>query len=145
MAEKKAAETEATWTAVTFRSEGGLYAFGIETITEIMTATEVTPIPGLPRHIPGVINLRGEVIPVIDFRRRLGFEDAEPTGKETFMVISHDGVTAAVKTDMVVTSVTYTAKDYMTFGGDSAAAGIIMDVGERITLIDPQKLLKDKR
>ncbi len=140
----KQEENEASWTAVTFRSEGGLYAFGIETIAEILTASEVTPIPGLPPYIPGVINLRGEVIPVIDFRRRLGFEDAAPTGRETFMVIESEGTTAAIKTDMVVTSVTYTAKEYMTFGEDSVAAGIITNGGERITLIDPKKLLEKK-
>ena len=128
--------------AVIFRSEGGLYAFGIETLTEILSLSEVTPIPGLPDYIPGVINLRGEVIPVIDFRRKLGFEDVPLTGRETFMVIEVNGITAAIKTDSVVTSVTYTDENYMPIEEKSIAAGIILDNGERITLIDAVQLLE---
>ena len=128
--------------AVTFRSEGGLYAFGIETLTEILQLSEVTPIPGLPPHILGVINLRGEVIPVIDLRKRLGFEDIPPTGHETFMVISVNGTTAAIKTDGVVTSVTYTDETYMPIEEESVAAGIILDGSDRITLINAEKLLE---
>lgn len=128
-------------TAVIFRSEGGLYAFGIETLTEILSVREVTPIPGLPDYILGVINLRGEVIPVLDLRRRLGFEDAEPTGREAFLVIECGGTAAAIRTDTVVTGVTYGKEDYMPFEEESIAAGIITDGDDRITLIDPNKLL----
>ena len=127
--------------AVTFRSEGGVYAFGIETLTEILPMMEVTKIPGLPPHILGVINLRGEVIPVIDLRRRLGFEEGEVTGRETFMIISVGGTTAAVKTDGVETSVSYTRDNYMPFDEKSIAAGIIIDGSERITLIDAERLI----
>ena len=128
--------------AVIFRSEGGLYAFGIETLTEILPVSEVTGIPGLPPHILGVINLRGEVIPVIDFRRRLGFGEAEATGHETFMIISVNGTAAAIKTDGVETSVNYTPDTYMPLTEESIAAGIILDGNERITLIDAVKLLE---
>ena len=136
-------EHDGTSTVVTFRSEGGLYAFGIESITEILGDREVTPVPGLPDYVPGVINLRGEVIPVIDLRRRLGFEDAEPTGREALFVIGSDGVTAAVRADTVVTSVTYGQDSYMAFEEESVAAGIIISEGENITLLDPKKLLKN--
>ena len=132
-------------TAVIFRSEGGLYAFGIEILSEILSDREVTPVPCLPGYVPGVINLRGEVIPVIDLRRRLGFEDAEPTGREALLVIECDGVTAAVRADTVVTSVTYENESYMPFEEESIAAGIILDGEEQITLIDPKKLLKSEK
>ena len=131
-----------TRSAVIFRSEGGLYAFGIETLTEILPLSDVTSVPCLPPHILGVINLRGEVIPVIDLRRRLGFEDVPPTGRETFMVISVNGTTAAIKTDGVVTSVTYSDENYMPIEEESIAAGIILDGNDRITLIDTEKLLE---
>ena len=132
-----------TSTVVTFRPEGGLYALGIETLTEILGDREVTPVPGLPDYVLGVINLRGEVIPVIDLRRRLGFADAEPTGREALFIIESDGVTAAGRADTVVTSVTYDESSYMAFEEESVAAGIILDGEEQITLIDPKKLLKN--
>ncbi len=47
-------------------------AISIEVVREILIAPVVTPLPGAPVHLRGLIDVRGEVMPVIDLRRRLG-------------------------------------------------------------------------
>lgn len=65
----------------------GKEEFGIDIarIVEISKRQKVFQLPNLPDFVAGVINLRGEVIPVIDLRRRFGVEDIR--GKERIVVI----------------------------------------------------------
>ncbi|MDH5599777.1 MAG: chemotaxis protein CheW [Gammaproteobacteria bacterium] len=51
----------------------GKERFGVDilTVQEIIRSTEVTPVPNSPSFVEGVINLRGDIIPVIDLRKRL--------------------------------------------------------------------------
>lgn len=55
-----------------FRSSGILYAMSTEFLNEIFTSVSITPVPMVPEYISGVINLRGAVVPIIDFRMLLG-------------------------------------------------------------------------
>ena len=64
-----------------FRSEGGLYAFGIETLSEILSEREVTPVPCLPEYV--LASLR-EAVPLFDKKLRgYALPDAVLTGVET--------------------------------------------------------------
>jgi purine-binding chemotaxis protein CheW len=51
----------------------GRERFGVDilAVQEIIRSTEVTPVPNSPSFVEGVINLRGDIIPVIDLRKRL--------------------------------------------------------------------------
>jgi purine-binding chemotaxis protein CheW len=135
-------------TAVIFKSGGGLFAFHISSLVEINSRTDITFVPRLPDYISGVINLMGDVIPVIDFRRRLGFPDTEYTQRSCLMVIKGETDMAAVKVDEVMTSVNYGEDEFLTLPeGGSIAAGYIVpknkDGGtERITLIDAEKIFE---
>lgn len=66
----------------------GEQEFGVDilSVQEIRGYTAVTPIPNAPRHVAGVINLRGVVVPVIDLRTRFGLPAVEPT-KFTVIVL----------------------------------------------------------
>jgi purine-binding chemotaxis protein CheW len=57
---------------VTFHLAGEEYGVEIGSVQEIIRATDITPVPGAPGHVRGVINLRGKIIPVVDLRRRFG-------------------------------------------------------------------------
>jgi len=63
--------------------------FGVEIIKvkEIIRMVEITRVPGAPSFIEGVINLRGKVIPVIDFRKRLGMEPRDWDSKTRIIVV----------------------------------------------------------
>ncbi|WP_448379407.1 chemotaxis protein CheW [Fervidobacterium sp.] len=62
---------------VTFELAGGIYAFRIEGIQEIIRYTDPTPVPGAPHYLKGFIELRKIVLPLIDLRTLLGMESVE--------------------------------------------------------------------
>ena len=52
------------------------YGVEILNVQEIKSWGPCTPLPRAPRHLLGVINLRGAIVPIIDLRRRFGLDDA---------------------------------------------------------------------
>src|SRR6266699_4412793 len=62
------------------------YAISIERVKEIIEYSSVTKVPKVPRWIRGVINLRGNVVPVVDLAVRFGL-DERPITKTTCIVI----------------------------------------------------------
>ncbi len=72
----------------------GREMFGVDIlmVQEIIRETPITPIPNAPDFIEGVINLRGNIIPVIDLRRRLNLRQAEaPDGNIWIMILNVEG------------------------------------------------------
>ena len=55
-----------------FRSGEILYAINTEFVDEILTNVAITRVPMVPEYIAGVINLRGGIVPIVDFRLLLG-------------------------------------------------------------------------
>jgi purine-binding chemotaxis protein CheW len=62
------------------------YAVGIQRVKEIIEYTAITKVPKVPMWIRGVINLRGNVVPVVDLAVRFGMEE-RPITKTTCIVI----------------------------------------------------------
>jgi len=65
-------EEEQATQYLTFRLAGKLYAIGILDVDEIIEPSDITEMPRSPDYIRGVINLRGNVVPVIDLTARMG-------------------------------------------------------------------------
>lgn len=63
------------------------YAFEIEKIREISRLPQITPAPNVPKHVRGIINMRGNVIPVIDIRMRLGFRSFDEEANELISML----------------------------------------------------------
>ena len=61
------------------------YGVDILRVQEIRSYEKVTPVPGAPPHLKGVVNLRGAVVPIIDLRVRFG--RAEPRYDELTVVV----------------------------------------------------------
>ena len=59
-------------------------------ILELIRMVAISPLPDAPEWIPGVINLRGTLVPVVDLRKRFGIS-AEPNGLETPIAIFESG------------------------------------------------------
>lgn len=64
---------------VTFQLAEELFGVEVTRTREILSRTPVTKVPQTPDYMLGVINLRGQVVPVIDMRLKLGL----PAGEET--------------------------------------------------------------
>jgi purine-binding chemotaxis protein CheW len=66
------------------------YGVDISQIQEIIRMVEITHVPRTPEFMEGVINLRGQLIPIVDLRTRFGMERAEPT-KNTRIIVTDIG------------------------------------------------------
>jgi purine-binding chemotaxis protein CheW len=55
------------------------FALDIYSVREILDMTEITRVPHMPRYMPGLVNVRGGAVPVIDLRLKFGMEAAERT------------------------------------------------------------------
>jgi purine-binding chemotaxis protein CheW len=73
---------------VIFKLANESYGIDIDFVENIEKYTEITRVPYTKKYIKGVINLRGNIIPVIDVRRRFGTEDKEPDKDSRIMIIN---------------------------------------------------------
>lgn len=81
---------EAQLHLVTFKLGKEEYGVDINSVQEIIRATDITPVPGAPAHVRGVINLRGRIIPVIDLRLRFRLPEIED-GEDRRIVVVEAG------------------------------------------------------
>jgi purine-binding chemotaxis protein CheW len=72
---------------VTFEMYGEAFALPILDVREIILPTAVTPVPQAPAFVEGVINLRGQIIPVVDLRKRFGLAPADSTEDRRIIVV----------------------------------------------------------
>ncbi|HEX9306334.1 MAG TPA: chemotaxis protein CheW [Anaeromyxobacter sp.] len=75
----------------TFRIGGEDYAVDIMRVREIIHPLPITPVPRAPAFVEGVIRLRGDVIPVLDVRKRLGLPATPPTRRSRFLLVNVAG------------------------------------------------------
>ena len=68
-------------------SDGLLYGVDAEQVETIITDHTITRLPRVPHYVRGIINLRGQIIPIIDIRLRLG----KPQADESCIVVVNEG------------------------------------------------------
>ena len=66
------------------------YGIEILKVQEIIGLLRITPVPNTPKHMRGVINLRGKVVPVVDIRERFAMSQVEAT-KQTCIIVVRSG------------------------------------------------------
>jgi len=72
---------------LTFTLQDEIYGIGILKVREIIGYMDVTPVPQTPVFVKGVVNLRGQVIPVINLRQKFGMEETEVTEETCIIVV----------------------------------------------------------
>ena len=78
---------EAETQLVVFRLGNEEYGVDIQQVREIIKVTDVTRVPKAPEFIEGVINLRGQITPVMDLRMRLDLPESQK-GEDTRIIIT---------------------------------------------------------
>lgn len=86
---------------VTFKIDSVEYGVRIANVQEINRMTEVTKVPKAPHCIEGIVNLRGNVIPVLNLRRLFNLPEKAITDATRIIIIDHNGK----RTGLVVDSV----------------------------------------
>ncbi|HNI12355.1 MAG TPA: chemotaxis protein CheW, partial [bacterium] len=82
-----------------FRSGNSDYAVELEYVKEIIRSVAVSPMNELPPFAPGVINLRGEIIPIIDFLLRSGAGATTLRLKSRIIITRIHDITAGLLVD----------------------------------------------
>lgn len=84
---------------LTFIANGLTYGVDTTHVVEIATDYSIRPLPMVPDYIKGIINLRGQIIPIIDFRLRLGNQFSQES--DSTVILQVDSTTIGMKVDSV--------------------------------------------
>lgn len=77
------------------------YGMDISKINAIEKYTGVVPVPNAPSYILGILNLRGDVVPVYSLRKKFGMPEAARDDKTQLLVTKQDGMLVGYKVDSV--------------------------------------------
>ncbi len=86
---------------VCFRIADEEYGMDIMHVREIIRIETVTVVPNAPEHVCGIVNLRGNVLPVIDLRRMFGHDPGQPSAQNRILVIESEGRSTGFVVDAV--------------------------------------------
>ncbi len=86
---------------VTFRLAGETYGINVMQVQEVLRYTEIAPVPGAPAYVIGIINLRGNVVTVIDTRQRFGLMPGEITDNTRIVIIEAEKHVVGILVDSV--------------------------------------------
>ena len=86
---------------VIFKVNDGEYGLDVSNVNAIETLTNVVPVPNAANHILGIMNLRGDVLPVFSLRTKFGLQEVPVTEQTKIIVTDSNGVTIAIKVDEV--------------------------------------------
>jgi len=77
------------------------YGVDILQVKEIKRLTEITRVPNAPDHVEGVINLRGNIIPVVDLHKRFELGTVEATDESRIVIVNVQDITVGITVDAV--------------------------------------------
>lgn len=92
---------EVTEGVVVANIAGQAYAFPIGTVREVVQVVEPTPMPNWPQHVLGLIEIRGELVPLLDVAEALGHTKTRISVTQLVLVLALDNKTVGVLVDAV--------------------------------------------
>ncbi|MGN1394159.1 MAG: chemotaxis protein CheW [Succinivibrionaceae bacterium] len=135
---------------VTFHLDKEVYGVNVMQVKEVLRYTDIAPVPGAPAYVLGIINLRGNVVTVIDTRMRFGLEPGVITDSSRIVIIEASNQVVGILVDSVAEVVDLNSGDIdpaPNVGTEESAQfikGVSNRENELLILIDLNKLLTDK-
>ncbi len=86
---------------VTYYLDNEIYGIDVMHVQEVLRITEIAPVPGAHDYVLGIINLRGNVVTVIDTRRRFGLDPKESDDLSRIIVVEVDDNVIGLLVDSV--------------------------------------------
>ena len=126
-----------------------VYGIEIRHVMEIVGIQEITQLPEMPHYIKGIINLRGNIIPLLDVRLRFGKEPREYDDRTCVIVVDILGTRVGLIVDSVSEVITIPDEDITELPKMGSISGNrylkkVGKVGEEVKLlIDCEKLLTE--
>lgn len=134
---------------VTYRLGDETYGINVMQVQEVLRHTEIAPVPGAPEYVIGIINLRGNVVTVIDTRARFGLPEGEITDNTRIVIIEADEHIVGIMVDSVAEVVYLKSSeiDSATSVGTEESTKFIQGVSNRddelLILVDLNRMLND--
>lgn len=134
---------------VCFGVSDQIYGLPILAVQEVLREAQIEPVPGAAPQVLGVINLRGNVITVLDLRLRLGFPAPAAGAESRIVVVDHRGESFGLLVDRVADVrkvIDAAVKPAPNVGAGNSSArvhGVYTRDGELVTLLDPGSLIEE--
>ena len=134
---------------VTFEMDNESYGISVSEVHEVLRFTEIAPVPGAPSFIIGIINLRGNVVTVIDTRSRFGLPSKEIDDSTRIIINEIEGQQVGILVDSVAEVVDIHSSDIEpapNVGNEDTSRyiqGVTSLKGELLIIIDLSKLLTE--
>jgi purine-binding chemotaxis protein CheW len=96
---------------VTFVLNEQRYALPLESVQRVVRMAETTPLPKAPDIVLGVIDLRGQIVPVLSMRKRFGLPEPEPNLNDQLLVADTTTRTVALVVNLVTGVIERTAEE----------------------------------
>lgn len=132
---------------VTFRLANETYGINVMQVQEVLRFTDIAPVPGAPIYVLGIINLRGNVVTVIDTCQRFGLPPIDITDNTRIVIIETNQQVIGILVDAVAEVVYLKRSEIETtpnVGNDEAAKfiqGVSHKDNQLLILVDLNKLL----
>jgi purine-binding chemotaxis protein CheW len=88
---------------VEFRLASETYAIERALVRSVLPLKDLTPLPGTPSFVRGVVNVRGQIVPVIDIRKFFDLPEAGIADVHMIIIVHHQGVELGIDADAVTT------------------------------------------
>ncbi|MCR4651368.1 MAG: chemotaxis protein CheW [Lachnospiraceae bacterium] len=128
-----------------------LYGVDIDIIDNIVRPQNVTRVPNVPEYIKGVINIRGEIVPIMSIRLKMDLPEDEITKNTRFIIIKTEQYgKIGMIVDCVKEVITLESSDIEPINHSSKDAGVqyVTAVGKTgdtlVSLLDINAVLLDK-
>lgn len=135
---------------VTFRLDDETYGINVMQVQEVLRYSEIAPVPGAPDYVLGIINLRGNVVTVIDTRQRFGLTSTDVTDNTRIVIIEADKQVVGIMVDSVAEVVYLRQSEIETapnVGNEEAAKfiqGVCNKNGELLILVELEKMMSEQ-
>ena len=132
---------------LTFSVGEDLYGLELTYVIEIIGFHVITRVPCVPEYIRGIINLRGEILPIIDARTKYGYDDEKFTERTSIIVTQIGNITVGIIVDGVADVVNvskFKISDPPEFKACRANKDVkyILEMGDRTAfIVDAEKFL----
>lgn len=125
--------------------------FGVEVlaVSEVIMPPTINHLPNLPSFVEGVINLRRNVIPVIDLRKRFGYPCPQSSGEERIIVFEMSGqfvgmlVDRVYKVERISRAEIVDPPEYVHRVGQRYIRGMYQVEDKVVTILDPEKIFSE--
>jgi len=97
-----------------------MYAIPVDLLTEIIISQNIFPVPTSPSHVLGVINLRGNIVPIVDIRETLSISQGRTTTSQ-IAIVKQGAVTLGIVVDNVFEVVSVPLSSMLTIPADFGA------------------------